>query len=585
MSDGFLKEERSKPSKLGRAKLFLSIFHRNRENGAFPTADNGKRGRKQVRTVISVVSCVFQRNGLQEEIWLLICDFLASRVRFSMFKKVSITPFVIPDFPDTPNGECCSQAETDDFFVELANEHTPQDLFCSYDDEFDNKENNRPPKGKEGTTLQVPKYSPSIELTNTMETLLDISDEMDVTLEVDETPLQNRGTADQTVTPTEHADLDLYTERINFTSDFHQPLSLDPFVQIIRDNDQAPTLFTGSPPREETNLCKSLQSDFHQVVKQEAENYSFDLSKRVLFKETSNEVRFFSRSDSELELFRKKHRVSVRQIEPKYTPSLIVVDMKPEKEPAVAVETSAEFYNFFSKNWKSLEASAVSMKGNLSSWTSTLNMPDLLCNSPSEQEPPSQMIPLRNSKNLHPDMTQNNAETFKGVERSLSEFDSSHHNQQIPKRMSSLITSHVDNLDRTSENRSLEASESTEIMIREVKGQNFVAFGENENAIPFKKESSFVPIDRKKKIVNGARRWSRSQLSPSPQHLNVELMNDKPPVSQCLDHPLLLVLTKVDVDDGVDDDDEEIMFDINPVLSSSPVQMLSSQPPALENAL
>ena len=498
-----------------------------------------------------------------------------------MFKKVSITPFIIPPSPhfhDTPNGECSSQQDTDGSFFELANEHSPQDLFCGYDDECENKENNRRPKEKEGTTSQVSMFSPAIELSNTMETQLDLSDEMDCTLEGDASPVQNRGIVDQTDSPTIHADLNLHAEPVNFTSDFHELTSFDPFVQIIRDNDQAPAILTGSPPREETNLCKSLQSEFHQVIRQEAENFSFDWSKRVLFKETSNEVRFFSRSDSELELFRKKHRVSVRQKESKYSISVAMVDVKPENEPAVPDEASADFYNFFSKNWKTLEESAVTMKGNLSSWTSTLNMPDLLCNSHSEEEPPLQAIPLRNSNSPHPVTTQNSAEAFKGVERSLPESAPSHNNQQKPIGMSTLATSHAHNIDRTSQNLSLEASESTEIMLREVKGQNFVAFGENENAIPFKKDSSFVPIDRKKSVVNGARRWSRSQQIPSPQQLSVEQVNEEQPVSQCIDHPLLLALKEVNYDD------EETAFDSTTVMRSSPVQLRSRHPPTLENS-
>lgn len=78
MSDGLLKQKRSRNSNLGRAKSFLSIFHRNRENGAFPTADNGKRGTKQVRTVILAGFICFPMK-------LFICDDLIPHLSLNFF--------------------------------------------------------------------------------------------------------------------------------------------------------------------------------------------------------------------------------------------------------------------------------------------------------------------------------------------------------------------------------------------------------------------------------------------------------------------------------------------------------------------
>jgi hypothetical protein len=114
----------------------------------------------------------------------------------------------------------------------------------------------------------------------------------------------------------------------------------------------------------------------------------------------------------------------------------------------------------------------------------------------------------------------------------------------------------------------LAKSESTEIMLREVKGKRFVAFGENENAIPLSSASQpSIPFNRKKFVVEGARRWAKTQSTPSPRVLSVELVNDDRPAPKSLDHPLLC-----------DDTEEQEVNTTGDAKQASPVQYLSRRP-------
>jgi hypothetical protein len=441
--------------------------------------------------------------------------------------------------------------------IELSDEYAP------VDNSLDSQ--NEHPHDEDEMIAQDPDFLTSTVQDDSMVNLLDVSihSVRDASVDIDASPIDKKGS------PIENS---LQPATVD---GHHRSTSPDHFVKLIRDNDQAPARETDSPLAAGQEFRKSLQSDFVHAVREDSDFFSADFSKRVLFKETSNEVRFFSRTDSELDLFKKRNRISVRTMEaPDLTPlhkEIIISELPKEStySPPLIVdddETSSDILNLMSKNWKSFEKSAVGIKDSLTSWSTRLNsIPDKLCSADRSQLgsiPLTKTQSLRGRENWIVD-----EDYFDSIERSWDRPPRSAPKEINRQESSRHLATPNDNPFDTGE-QVLAKSESTEIMLREVKGKRFVAFGENENAIPLgSHDQPSIPLDRKKTVVDGARRWAKTQSTPSPRVLSVELVNDDRPVPKSLDHPLLW-----------NDAEEQHVDTTGDAMQASPVQYLSRRP-------
>lgn len=568
--------------KLVRARSLLSIFQRERRDGAFPTPRKEKKDNKQ--------------------------EFL----------RAFVPP---PDLFGKFAGNFKYNYEKTDDFSEFPEKYARR--VKSFEWQEDKTESGCAQEVEE-EIFQHPDCTNSMALSDSTETSPQLPNTRENPFRVDNTsPITNFPSPEQNDTMSVPADVDWHQEQITPDSGSANGSSTHPFSQLIRENDHAPAQSTDSPARaDEQELCKSLQSEFQDVLRKEAFYYSSDYSKRVLFKETSNEVRFFSRSDSELDLFSKKKRVSVGFSETKYSSSLLNDESAVMKQlPGPSTGESTDLFSLMSQNWKSFEKSAADVTKQVSSWTSTLNMPDVLCTAP-QHEPAIRSVPSFEdfafnateeiphfANSLDASESRCSVPHQQSPSRAIPSFEDSVGNvteristwtnslrmpkilctvpeQQSPigeKLLKANRTQHAVLLDGrigdtdqfepfdsvhqlvrgrqkygSAKDRSsryprqkfpsgeLEISESTEIMIREVKGQRFVAFKENENAIPLGYNQSAVPFDRKKTVVNGARRWARTQMTPSPQLFSMELVDDDQMSPLSLDQPYLCAINKTD---------------------------------------